>query len=61
MDEKKVAYCYIKGDNYTKNQFHYDGDDLLNEVDLEYEDDVKMLLFVSNFSNIYSIPVQFYY
>lgn len=61
MDEKKIGYCYIKGNTYTENQFCYDGDELLHAIDKTFNNYDEMLQFVTKFSDYYSIAIQFYY
>ena len=61
MEDKKIMYAYIKGGRYTAYSVLYDGDEELNEIKKTFHTLEELQDFVINFSNYYSISIQYYY
>jgi len=61
MEEtKKPLYAYIKGNKYDTYKVYREADEELNEIKEEFEDFTSLISWVYQFSNINSIPIQFY-
>ena len=61
MEEiKKPMYAYVKGGRYNFYRVKREQDEELKEINEEFETFNDLIQWVYQFSNLYSIPVQFY-
>ena len=59
-DNKKIImYADIKGNRYNKYQIQFEGNSDLIAIEEEFETFDRLIEFVYQFSNTYTIPVQF--
>lgn len=58
---KEIAYCYLKGNNYDTYKLWYAGNDELKEIEKTFDNYDDMMRYICDFSNYYSIAIQFYY
>lgn len=58
---KEPLYVYIKSDKYNEYKVVRDADEEVTQVNEIFETEEDMMQFVIDFSNYYSIPVQFYF
>lgn len=59
--EKNVVYAYIVGKSYKHYMAYYEGSEEVKAFNKEFESYDALIEFVVNFSNYYSLPIQFYY
>ena len=60
MEEKKVMYAYIKGERYKSYFVDFEGTEEIKAIHKEFESLEVLNEFVIQFSNYYSIPIQYY-
>ena len=58
--ENNIMYAYIKGSKYKKYSVDLKGNEVLKEVQQEFDTFDELMEFVMNFSNYYSVAIQFY-
>ena len=55
-----MIYVYIKGDRYNCYSVQFEGNDIINAFQLTFDTIEQLTNYIMQFSNVYSIPVQYY-
>lgn len=58
--ENNIMYAYIKGSRYKNYSVNFNGNEVLKEVKQEFDTFDELMEFIMNFSNYYSVAIQFY-
>lgn len=60
MENKDIMYAYIKNSRYKEYSVVFEGNDEIEQIRRTFDTLEDMLHFATQFSNYYSIPIQFY-
>lgn len=60
MEKNEIMYAYIKGSRYSQYSISFEGNEELIAFTQEFKTLEQMQKFIIEFSNCYSIPVQYY-